>query len=147
MTLDELMKVYSDGFSNCLIGTEDGFQSRLAGIRAVVTALRDEVVRKIDAHKRSGILATETAIDATRDVFNEILANNGMDKAAGKDTAVEPEAIERSAPAAAPVCEWTDGGEHWETSCGDRTFHWSSFQGKIFCHVCGKLIEFKDTSK
>jgi hypothetical protein len=81
MTLYDLGRIYDDAYENRarleFPTPEMKRAMHRAGIRAVVEALRDEVVLKIDAHNGCGILATETAIDATRDVFNEILASDG----------------------------------------------------------------------
>jgi hypothetical protein len=78
MTLDDLVEVYFKAWFEFTRNNKDFLpnesERNRTCIRAVVEALRDEVVLKIDAHNGCGILATETAIDATRDVFNEILA-------------------------------------------------------------------------
>jgi len=101
MTLDELVKLYNDaaaheyevflGRGNWGSSTLDvGLDMKRAGIRAVVTALRDEACRDC------------------RHVIDEILASDGVDKAAGGSTREGERALKGAAstPAAAycPSC-------------------------------------------
>jgi hypothetical protein len=99
MTLDELSKAYYAAYWG--VDTTNNNHRDIAGIRAVVAALRDELSMSKDINSCS-------ACDENYDLFHEILASDGVE-AAGTDTAVtetKPEAIERSAPAAAycPSC-------------------------------------------
>lgn len=75
MTIDDLVKIADKAEAEIEWVLKEGDGQR-AGMRAVVKALRDAVVLKIDAHNGCGILATETAIDATRDVFDEIMEDS-----------------------------------------------------------------------
>jgi hypothetical protein len=85
-----------------------------------------------------------SACDENYDLFHEILASDGV-KAAGTDTAVtetKPEAIERSAPAAAPVCEWgkEDILGYRSRSCSK---HPTPYKPRKFCANCGLPISIK----
>ncbi len=152
MTLDDLMKVYSDGFSDCLVGTEDGLQSRRAGIRAVVEALRDEMTR----------LRYSLGSLAAFDTLDEILASDGekgthgspeLDEDARKLEAMGqyagptvqdlfPEVFE---PAADPVCEWTPvwKDKEYRSCSADGTYSRGAREEGDRCPNCDKPISFK----
>ena len=100
MTLYDLGRIYDDAYENRarleFPTPEMKRAMHRAGIRAVVEALRDEMLPP----KRK-VSASNTIVRAIiLQKFNEILASDGVDKAAGADTAAKPEAIERSSPAA-----------------------------------------------
>jgi hypothetical protein len=95
----------------------------------------------------------DVIFEATK-AYNEILASDGDGKAAGGSTredgradsgnVILSEAAERIAtPAAAPVCEWTDLGPEWSSSCKVRFGAFASTKGRFFCPSCGKPIAFK----
>jgi hypothetical protein len=153
MTIDELMDVYDTAGDKLLkvaataTSTEGLNEAHRAGIRAVVTALRDEMVPPEYTH----LTNTEKG---WLQFFNEILASDGDGKAAGGSTredgradsgnVILSEAAERIAtPAAAPVCEWTDLGPEWSSSCKVRFGAFASTKGRFFCPSCGKPIAFK----
>lgn len=103
MTLDDLVNIFDD--------TQWAVHSRRAAIRAVVAAIRDHLSNKLLDERVYGAI-------------NEILASDG-EEAAGTDTAVtetRPEAIERSAPAAAlthaPGCPANIG---YECACSFKS--------------------------
>ena len=137
MTLEDLLRTFQSARGR---GNATREQSDLKGIRAVVTALRDEICAGY---------AENSARDLANQ-FNEILASDGDGKAAGGSTrktehgdgttgatsavaATTPAAASKEvitgevgrefgAPAAAPdVCVWTPGGEHggFQPSCTD----------------------------
>jgi hypothetical protein len=143
MTLDDLVEVYFKAWFEFTRNNKDFLpnesERNRACIRAVVEALREAVVLKIDAHNGCGILATETAIDATRDVFNEILAK-AEHSDADRD-GVEP-------PAAAPdVCEWKRIAlsNHYITGHGNRRY-WDA-TCTMECGECHRPIKFKEGSE
>jgi len=84
MTLDELMKVYDKAASDVAFLQYEGPDHR-AGIRAVVTALRDEIA---DAYERGFDDATSEDWGSPRrhrsnhacaeSIINEILASDGV---------------------------------------------------------------------
>jgi len=97
----------------------------------------------------------DVIFEATK-AYNEILASDGVDKAAGgSGQDAVPGSIKPSvmadgidaAPAAAPVCEWTDVGDAWDTSCGGWHTSWATVVGKIICPACRNTIKFKEGSE
>jgi len=115
MTLDELGLIYFEARKKrqdelCARHEDDiNTEPHRAGIRAVVKRMLE--------WQREPTTAAHAAF------LYEILASDGVE-AAGTDTAVTetmPEAIERSAPAAGPVCEWTKDVQFrdaYSTACG-----------------------------
>ena len=80
MTLDELMKVYSKAATDVAFLQYEGINHH-AGIRAVVTALRDEF------DKNGSVTWT----------LHQILASDGVDKAAGGGASRQTESIRPAA--------------------------------------------------
>ena len=155
MTLDDLCRIYVSAYDAELERTEDLGDLERAGIRAVVTALRDEIYAS--SHMDSDYFVS--------DWMNEILASDGGDKAGGSTRKTEQgdgatgatSAVATTTPAAAPVrcCWWTvdrdpDGEGHYETQCQNG---WTLLHGKpeldgySFCPSCGKPISFKEAAR
>jgi|694.fasta_scaffold28940_14 rubredoxin len=137
MTLDDLLDEFKRAVERQPWSSALGYDARLAGIRAVVEALRD------------ACYGCEHHL-----MWDEILASDGVEAAGGNVT--NPSEGRVIAPAAAPVCEWTkdthpDDGSHYDTACGDA---WCSILGGTpkqdnysFCPSCGKPITFKEDSE
>jgi len=156
VTLDELMKVYDKAASN---GT-----NRRAGIRAVVEALRDEM--------------RQECYNIEVDYFlKEILASDGVDKAAGGSTREDETGVvvppvqtpaaafshrpgcpalvvyectcSHHAPAAAPVCEWKGWATRFPMAeCNpSATYVHRDYRDGDMCPLCGKQIKFKEDSE
>lgn len=179
-TVDELIGVYIEA-SNAVVWEAEKcglcpmtLDMQRAGIAAVIRALRDAVILKIDAHNGCGILATETAIDATRDVFNEILDSDaGNEKVAGacadgtvvqrqrygendrqsKDGAeVSPRHPDPATDPAPAVCEWVFVHRMEADEWTDYRLYRQSCDGEEYatrsalqsCPSCGKPIKFTE---
>jgi len=67
MTLDDLEQIYDRAKA------DQHNSGKRAGIRAVVEALRDEIVNK---NSRCGWCLTDGALDHVNDIINEILASD-----------------------------------------------------------------------
>ena len=110
-------------------------------MKAVVEALRDEFGRIMipsDDWNRMGIV----------DVFNEILASDGV-KPAGKEVIAGEVGREFGAPAA-DVCVWVDDGnprKRLRNSCGLQGANksWAGMHWQ--CTACLKPISFKEGSE
>jgi len=61
--------------------------------------------------------------------------------AAGGEGLAQPDAAQT--PAGELVCEWTDLGPEWSSSCKARFGAFASTKGRFFCPSCGKPIAFK----
>jgi hypothetical protein len=139
MTFNDLEQIFVDGcYRSILTNREDLPEKahRRAGLKAVVEALRDEICNGY---------AENSARDLANQ-FNEILASDGSTA----PSAQELPAIggtSGTAPAAAPVCEWTDLGPEWSSSCKVLFGAFASTKGRFFCPSCGKPIKFKEGSE
>lgn len=54
------------------------------------------------------------------------------------------------APATDPapaVCEWTDHGPEWISTCKHRFGAFASTKGRFFCPGCGKPIKFTEAKE
>jgi len=146
MTIDELAILATEAevteeARQSTFGMRDRYQIRRAGIRAVVEALRDELRREW--------FLDDSGLESVERWMNEILASDGVEaeptvgqrliKAAKEAAAIAKGEV----PAAAPVCEWTDLGPEWSSSCKVRFGAFASTKGRFFCPSCGKPISFK----
>jgi hypothetical protein len=136
MTLDELVDVFNEHAKLPSIRKAD-----IAGIRAVVEALRDEADEYHTAR-------------AVTEMLNAILASDGEVKAAGSvagaQGAVEALPAEAScnAPAAAPVCVWTRTDEDvLESGCDPDGWTYNPEIKRDTCPSCGKPIKFKEAAR
>jgi hypothetical protein len=77
MTLDELMKVYNIASSSNVAFLQYEGPDHRAGIRAVVAALRDELLPPKQKASASNTIVRAIILQK----FNEILASDGVDKA------------------------------------------------------------------
>jgi hypothetical protein len=144
MTLEDLMMVYDVA----IMGRPRRAAEHRIGIRAVVTALRDESDNFV------------TAI-GVRGMLDKILASDGEVQAAGASTRkdegehagdgvdVFPSAIGSfPTPAAAPVCVWTQQKRllaFYDTQCGLGSLTHENVRLKCqdFCPNCDRPISFK----
>jgi hypothetical protein len=81
MTLNKLNTVFDFAVSRSIQTNREDlppWAHRGAGIRAVVEALRDEIVNK---NSRCGWCLIDGALDHVSDTINEILASDGLDGA------------------------------------------------------------------
>ena len=155
-TVDELVRVYCDAFyaQRDKAPAEGITQADRAGIIAVVTALRDEILRDYGGNNHSW--CERVALGA----INEILAPREGGQAAGGSTREDGRSVEQlaatsshavTAPATAPapaVCEWTPQRSlpDWRlTSCGMVCTEQSNRNGK--CQSCGKPIKFTEAQR
>lgn len=143
MTLDDLVKVFTIAHLGADNGPADKTNVR-AGIRAVVTAMKREIVSTI----RDGESWPWTSCDAD-DFFDEILAQSENDKAAGGPTSDDGPGefilASVSTPAADPeVCVWTrtdeSGFAHKHGWTGQYAF---GHEPPTHCHRCGLPIRFE----
>jgi hypothetical protein len=153
MTFNDLEQIFVDGcYRSILTNHEDLPEKahRRAGLKAVVEALRDEIVEDGDCLYCVG----------TTKMYNEILAKTeqrDVDRdgaeAAGAPTRKDGEASQPGTPtpAAAPVCEWTltqkryfnhDPVLRYQTGCGAE-FGYDYKQ----CQGCGKPIKFMEAAR
>jgi len=143
VTLDELSTLFDAACNaQAQANREDVslWSCRGAGLKAVVEALRDEIE---DTYEREGC-SWDGAHAHNR--MNEILASDGEGKAAGGNV-TNPSEGRVIAPAADPVCVWTDVGDAWDTSCGGWHTSWATVVGKIICPACRNTIKFKEGSE
>ncbi len=139
MTLDDLIAAYNAAYHSCHEG-----QHR-AGIIAVVTALRDELLRGKSKAATSTMLTVHV-----RGLFEEILAPREGGNGAAGVTALEAVGAGLSpasgqAPAApAPVCVWVDQvkGMAWAGCSGSLYPIKSAVNG---CPDCRLPITFSHT--
>lgn len=137
-TIDELVEIFNREAKLPSIRKAD-----IAGIRAVVTALRDEMRREW--------FLDDSGLEAVERWMNEILASDGEVKAAGdvypdgaRISGLETTAPAASgSPAAAPdVCEWRNIAmtSEYLAKCGWRQ---SNIDYRTVCPSCGLPISFK----
>jgi hypothetical protein len=160
MNLEELNILFDFAVSRSIQTNREDlppWAHRRAGIRAVVEALRDEL---------SGNWIDCSHCGNNDRLFREILASDGVEagthgspeldedarklEAMGQDAGPTVQDLfpEVFTPAAAPsVCEWTDLGPEWSSSCKVRFGAFASMKGRFFCPSCGKPIKFKDGSE
>lgn len=158
MTLDELDMIFA---AHCLT---DRKADRRAGIRAVVTALQDTVV-KVVMSANVDLPRHEAVGMVYRQFINEILASDGVQgthgspeldedarkmEAMGQDAGPTVQDLfpEAFAPAAAPdVCEWTriTLSNHYITGHGNRRY-WDA-TCTMECGECHRPIKFKEGSE
>jgi len=156
MTLDELVDVFNEHAKLPSIRKAD-----IAGIRAVVLRLAEEMNFLEDMSTLEDIANTtrKKSLQVVKDrLTTEILASDGVDKAAGGSTrederadsgsVILSDAAERIAtPAAAPVCEWTqEGWEYRRVGCNGYGLHVYSnnFEPKRNrCPYCKWPVTFK----
>jgi len=140
MTLDELNTLFDFAVSRSIQTNREDlppWAHRGAGIRAVVEALKREVVSVI----KDGESWPWTSVDAD-DWFDEILASDGV-KSEGYTGGMNDLNV---TPAAAPVCEWTLANDGcWQTSCGWGREAIEPYPVK--CPVCVKPIKFKEAAR
>lgn len=154
MNLDELVNIGNQASDDVAARAErqglcpSGLDMGRARVRAIVTALREEMTLGWEDDRPWGDVADVNKF------MNKILASDGVVAAGGSARKDETYAgagalkvpVTASAPAAAPVCEWTHK-ESWigegvagEAGCdGERRFR----RRKRNCPSCGKPIKFK----
>lgn len=153
MTLNELNLIYFDARKKLQdelsARHEDDISTEphLAGIRAVVEALRDEMTLGWEDDRPWGDVAD------VKKFLNKILASDGEEKAAGgsarKDETYAGAGalkvpVTASAPAAAPVCVWTRIDEDvLESGCDPDGWTYNPEIKRDTCPQCGKPISFK----
>lgn len=149
--IDELKQVYdaAEDAAQCVSIPGESFiymmhRAQLAGIAAVVRALRDEM------HAHPGEC---WACEDNRNKFNEILGAAGDEVADTVAQVVEPLEVRevtgaspvRAATDPAPsVCVWTDVGDAYRSACGRSHFAWTSRDGVVVCPHCKALIKFTE---
>lgn len=128
MTLDDLRLV----FNTARVDGEDG-------IRAVVTALRTEM------------LGASRLRDIEK-LFSKILASDGEEAAGGPAREDGPGGVEQAVPAVTPaaapdVCEWAgvSGTQLLTRQCSN--FRVEKVVAGAFCNNCGKPISFKEAAR
>ena len=133
LTIDELVKVFHDAYGAQPYSGVGHFDlGSRAGIRAIVTALRDEVVEDQGcAYCR-----------ATTAMYNEILGDAGNEKAVGEST--QQCQTSTPLPAAPAVCVWTWMGEHYSPACIPKEkASWMHAK----CPLCLKPTIFKENER
>jgi hypothetical protein len=171
MNIQELMLIFDAAYCANLDDPDTRMASDTAGVRAVVLALRDELVatfrQEVTDDVFSETLLNACAVGMLDDILGDVLekaathSSPELDEDARKLEAMGQDAGptigECFEPAAdpSPQCEWTiDGGidedAHYETACGDA---WCSVLGGTpkqdnysFCPSCGLPIKFKEPS-
>ena len=165
MTLDDLLKVFEQGFQAKLQSEDyprEAFATptlNRAGIRAVVEALRDELFPDL-------YIAPQWEVGDAMAVLDKIL---GSDVGVKVDTHGSPELNEDARKLAAmgqdpgmtlnellalatdpaPVCEWryVAAGNVWLTECEERINGWTTKIGKTECQFCDGAIKFTETEE
>lgn len=121
MTLDDLLKVFDEGFKAKLASENYPHEAfgtptlNRAGVVAVVKAIRDDICERYGEN-------------SARDLANEFNSILDVVVAEHDDNSL--------------ICEWTDLGPEWSSSCKVRFGAFSSTKGRFFCPSCGKPIEF-----
>jgi hypothetical protein len=82
MTLDRLLEEFKCAVEQQPWSSAAGYDARRAGIRAVVTALRDEIVNK---NSRCGWCLANGDLSHVNDTINEILASDGVEAEAANE--------------------------------------------------------------
>jgi hypothetical protein len=90
---------------------------------------------------------TIEALRAERDRLKDEVERLRNEKVAGGP---RPEAMGGTPPATEPapaVCEWTDHGPEWISTCKHRFGAFASTKGRFFCPGCGGAIKFTEAKQ
>lgn len=132
MTLDDLEKVFWGD------QREQPTRVRLA---RVVRAMRNSFDMQLP-------FEVSMTIDEILLSFDKILGGDAEAAAGGPAREDGPGGVEQAVPAVTPaagdVCEWTDMGPEWHTSCGAAPTAWVRVKGERRCSDCLRPISFKE---
>ena len=157
MTIDDLVWVYLDAFSDEMDRTEAEGDMERAGVTAIVRALRDEI---FDARGNASYGSL-----AIYDLFNEILGSDAGEKVA-EGNFTNPSEGRVIAPATDPaytggmndlcvtdaapaVCEWTGGITAFPMSgCNPSAAYINrNYRDGDMCPLCDKPIKFTEAKE
>jgi hypothetical protein len=153
MDIADLLGIFRVGKNEALKrGVCNGGELDAAGLRAVVEALRDEIIPERMKLTKANNTCTRASL---RLFFHKILGSDGGEKAAGGSTSNDERglhALDTRPAAASDVCERWLVSEGWEydlykLSCIGRDFRVYAEDKREPCFVCGKPIKFVEAAR
>ncbi|MFO0450260.1 MAG: hypothetical protein ACK52I_16630 [Pseudomonadota bacterium] len=153
MTLDDLLDAFKRTVERQPFSGKLGYDARLAGIRAVVEALRDEMRQECYSSEVDYFLKEILASDGVEGTHGSPELDEDARKleAMGQDAGPTVQDLfpEVFVPAAAPVCEWTGWATRFPMAgCNlSATYVHRDYRGGDMCPLCGKSIKFKEDSE